>query len=181
MRAKYSRVAPSRSSAAARASPLSGMRIPVSPSVMPSAAQLPSMSTLPSEHAAASRTTRPFVSNVEGKSRRSARVYHTRIASRSRSAPVKRQRPVRPSCAAYSSTAARSWPSPTNTMQKSPPASRTFLSPSRRMRSPLYHIMRPINRYTGLSGGSDHLLLSASTASGEALPRGRSTPFGMTI
>ena len=181
MRAKYARSAPSRSSAAARPSPFSGMRMPVSPSVMPSAAQLPSMSTLPSEHAAASRTTRPFVSNVEGKSSRSARVYHARIVSRSRSVPVKRQRSVRPSCAAYSSTAGRSCPSPTNTMQKSPPASRTFLSPSRMMRSPLYHMMRPMNRYTGLSADSAHFLLSASTASGDALPRGRSTPFGMTM
>ena len=42
--------------------------------------------------AAASRTTRPFVSNVDGKRNRSDLPYHARMISRSEIAPVKKQR-----------------------------------------------------------------------------------------
>ena len=47
--------------------------------VILSAAQLPSTNTLASAQAAASRTTRPLVSKVEGKRKRSARQYQARI------------------------------------------------------------------------------------------------------
>ena len=56
---------------------------PLRPSVTSSAAQEPSISTLASPQAAASRTTSPLVSKVEGKRNRSARVFQARRTSRS--------------------------------------------------------------------------------------------------
>ena len=61
----------------------SSMKKPLRPSVISSAAQLPAIRTLARPQAAASRTTSPFVSKVEGKRKRSARQYHARITSRS--------------------------------------------------------------------------------------------------
>lgn len=71
------------------ASGVSSIKNPFLSSVMPSAAQLPPISTLASPQAAASRTTIPFVSYVDGKRNRSALVFHARSCSLSYTAPVK--------------------------------------------------------------------------------------------
>ena len=62
---------------------LLGVPLTPTPSSTPSQAQLPRTSTEPNEHAAASRTTRPLVSNVDGNRNRSARVYQAASCSRS--------------------------------------------------------------------------------------------------
>ena len=64
------------------------------------AAQLPAMSTLAREQAAASRTTRPLVSKVEGKRNRSARQYQARMRFRSRMGSEKQTTSVSPSFSA---------------------------------------------------------------------------------
>ena len=68
---------------AAMESAFSAMKKPLRPSVTSSAAQLPAISTLGRPQAAASRTTRPLVSKVEGNRNRSARQYQARMISRS--------------------------------------------------------------------------------------------------
>ena len=60
------------------------------------AAQLPRTRTLASSQAAASRTTRPLVSNVDGKRNRSARQYQARMTLRSYLGEVKNTQSDRP-------------------------------------------------------------------------------------
>ena len=68
------------------------MQKPFRPSPTPSDAQEFRIITVAVPLAAASRTTRPFVSNVDGKRNRSDLPYHARMISRSEIAPVKKQR-----------------------------------------------------------------------------------------
>ena len=78
----------SSSSFAAIAAAFSSMQKPF----RPSDAQEFRIITVAVPLAAASRTTRPFVSNVDGKRNRSDLPYHARMISRSEIAPVKKQR-----------------------------------------------------------------------------------------
>ena len=82
----------SSSSFAAIAAAFSSMQKPFRPSPTPSDAQEFRIITVAVPLAAASRTTRPFVSNVDGKRNRSDLPYHARMISRSEIAPVKKQR-----------------------------------------------------------------------------------------
>lgn len=75
-------------SAFASESLFSSVNIPLRPSVTPSAAQLPLIRILPNEHAAASRTTIPLVSYVEGNTNISPQKYNVRRISLSCIAPV---------------------------------------------------------------------------------------------
>ena len=148
-----SRSAQSAVSFAHRLTAFSSIRKPFRPSVTPSAAQLPAMSTLGQPLAAASRTTRPFVSKVEGNRNRSARLYHARSVSRSAMEPVKKQRSESRSVSTSARTSFSSPPAPMNTMRKSCPCSRSARSASRMICRPLYHISRPTKRNSGTPSG----------------------------
>ena len=157
------------------------MRKPFRPSETPSEAQLPAMSTEGRKQAAASRTTSPFVSKVEGKRKRSLRQYQARMVSLSLIAPVKRTRSVRPSFSAYARTAGPSAPPPMKTMRKSAPFAARAASASRMMRRPLYHMSRPTNRNTGTPSGRSYPAVTARISSAGTRSRGTSTPFSIMV
>ena len=139
----------SSSSFAAMLSAFSSISTPLTLSVTSSAAQLPATSTLPSAHAAASRTTRPFVSKVDGNRNMSARQYHARMRLRSWIGGEKNTLSLSPSFSVSATISSLSLPPPTNTMRKSCPLSRSFAIPSSIILMPLYHIILPTNRNTG--------------------------------
>ena len=122
---------------------------------MPSAAQEPSISTLASPQAAASRTTIPLVSYVEGNRNRSARVFHALSSPRSYTGPVNITAPfsrlpgvlaipssvrsysVMPQLFTVALSPSASLPEPMNTMRKSVPSSASGFSASSISGSPL--------------------------------------------
>ena len=168
-------------SLAASEAEFSSIRKPFLPSVTPSDAQLSFMMTDAVLLAAASLTTRPLVSKVDGKRKRSARLYHALKCSLSLTAPVNMTLRSSPSSLAYDLTSASSPPAPTKTILKSEPSRPSSERASSMMRRPLYHMSLPMNRKQGTPSGRSKPPVTSCTRSEDTSSSGRSTPLGITM